>query len=820
MSRSSLRLWSTLAILGLTLTACSTSESSSQIRTRNSALIESCVTARPSLTEPIISVTIADNGCADGIVRIDEAQHGSPAPTYTNNPVSDKRHAEMNIFTLYHRDRDYRLDFEARQGDTPIEHTQVTGNGNDPSSVRLTTATITEVDSSGICLQPIRPRAASMGALMQGCGDSDYFLTTLKRSIYEYIKYTQAVTYTGQFTRIEPANHYFSIIAMRDGFPHAKMTAVWTNDDTVEYRFFKYSRPTSVTPFTVQQASVTDEEPVLAPTSTTEASSTTVTPTTMAITTTTPIPASTSAPSSSSTSSSSTSSSSTSSTSTSTSTTSSTTTTVAPVLATSTRSVKDACEKLEGVGVYPGLENWTSSTLWEITVSNDCMRQTPTEGSVHSMAFIAAAKNKATGERIALTVSGDRYKNVAINGRLYAGDWTIEIRQFAFHLPSFGQAQRFNTQAIINVSISQDLDDDWNLCDSKDVAWNGSELVLECDYSKASLGLQRNGSTLNVDHTKLSSSGTPTPITVDPGWQWGYVNFEIDGFKGVVNVLLCSSQCGTLPSSLDFNTSFDGPVLTVDPRLDDCTPSGRSAWFHQLRKVNENLIVYNGPDRNHLAEAYFDPREGYRFDLRSGTDHIMFLEALSSSPTCRLQAEVGLARWSIIAIVNTTAPGTPDTTVDTTIRKTPVVPESSDQPSPAQVTTLEFSRVDTIGTPIVVEAQQTSIVVSPMDIPEFVASSESGVTEVSIQDASGQWTPVALAAPTVVPLAEKADEVKVKFTFSDGTEAVVTKPVISPADIATDSGESSSSNVWLFIVLGLFVLAVLAGILALRSRNV
>jgi hypothetical protein len=81
-----------------------------------------------------------------------------------------------------------------------------------------------------------------------------------------------------------------------------------------------------------------------------------------------------------------------------------------------------------------------------------------------------------------------------------------------------------------------------------------------------------------------------------------------------------------------------------------------------------------------------------------------------------------------------------------------------------------------------------------------------------VQTTGGTWRPVSSALSTFVPIDSSVTDVKVKYTFADGTESVVTKPLIS-ADVyqkALDAGSSSSSPL-MAIVIVLALLAIVGG---------
>jgi len=181
----------------------------------------------------------------------------------------------------------------------------------------------------------------------------------------------------------------------------------------------------------------------------------------------------------------------------------------------------------------------------------------------------------------------------------------------------------------------------------------------------------------------------------------------------------------------------------------------------------------------------------------SATHVLMFRESNRLRDECSGTLFPG-TQWSVIAIPTTE-----------------VTPSGDVQPVaaslPARVENMELARENTQGAPIVVEQNQTVL-----EIPASVVSSltnSGSVSSVAVQTADGTWRPISGALSTFVPIDESVTDVKVKYTFADGTESVVTKPLIS-ADVyqkALDAGSSSSSSPLMAIVIVLALLAIVGG---------
>jgi hypothetical protein len=175
---------------------------------------------------------------------------------------------------------------------------------------------------------------------------------------------------------------------------------------------------------------------------------------------------------------------------------------------------------------------------------------------------------------------------------------------------------------------------------------------------------------------------------------------------------------------------------------------------------------------------------------------LIFRESNSQRSECNNTMFEGL-QWSVIAIPAEEV--TPRQDIQT-------VPA----PPPTRIETLELTRENTPGAPVVVEQNQTVLEI-PASAVSALTSSRT-VSSVAVQTTGGTWRPVSSALSTFVPIDSSVTDVKVKYTFADGTESVVTKPLIS-ADVyqkALDAGSSSSSPL-MVIVIVLALLAIVGG---------
>jgi hypothetical protein len=219
--------------------------------------------------------------------------------------------------------------------------------------------------------------------------------------------------------------------------------------------------------------------------------------------------------------------------------------------------------------------------------------------------------------------------------------------------------------------------------------------------------------------------------------------------------------------------------------------------LYYLTQVNANFIVHDPLVPNSYIDGILTSGVTSIFPSSISATHVLMIrDSNRQRSECTNTMFSGL-QWSVIAVPTTE-----------------VTPSSDVQPVaaslPARVDDLELARENTPGAPIVVEQNQTVL-----EIPASVVSSltnSGSVSSVAVQTTDGTWRPISGALSTFIPIDESVTDVKVKYTFADGTESVVTKPLIS-ADVyqeALDAGSSSSSPL-MVIVIVLALLAIVGG---------
>ena len=586
--------------------------------------------------------------------------------------------------------------------------------------------------------------------------------------------------------------NYFSLIIHDNGFPVERLSIIDLGSGQFEYRYYRYSAPVEYRPF---QAELTAAPDTTVP----EESTTTAAPSTTATdaptTTTSETSTTSAAPQSTSTSMAPPSSSSSSST---------------PVTVASGRSFDDACRNLEGVEVYPGVDSWSTSTRFEISISNDCMTRDDNQTWFEIYAF-----NEETYESMHFDAAGDTRNRVTAHGRLYAGEWTVRLVQSSQVIDQVDDSGSIVISAFasseleLKVNVEQDPDDDWNLCDGSDAAWNGSELTWNCDYNSATLYMVNNPDVQDdVDTTSLAvnPAGQPTAVSLRSGWVPSTLDYRFDGFRSTVSFLLCATNCDVLPDELTLTSNLNQSTFSATVSPDDCSqPAGHLAVVH-LKKIGSNLLVTNGRDLRDFVDYVPNNSRQFSVGVREGTDHIAVIEQINGGDqNCRLQGSFGYARWTIVEFTEPVASSAPADTGDTV--------------EPARVGQLDYSRKDSAGAPVLVDDDQSIVVIPTTAIPSYFASSASGITSISARTADGDWTPVSAGLDTVVTIADDATALEIKYTFDDGTESVVTKPLVSNSDV-TSSSDGGNSNVLLIVVLILgLILAGAGGIALVRRKN-
>jgi hypothetical protein len=726
------------------------------------------------VTAPIVFIRASDN-CATGFVEIFENWYTEEGRE-ENFGRADRLNSTTREINFFHNYFSYNGSFEARKGNTPVEYIQYSGEPNDRSALKLKTSVIAEVQASDTCFTlPSSGWAINASA----CGTMDQVLATVAGAgTYRYYRITNSSNPLGSETTDEsPSTFYVTALAMKDGFPKQRMTIRLTEEQTFEYRFYSYSEPTTVFPYA---KNVTG-------TSTTTSSiadvSTTVLPTSTTIENTTTIPSSdtSEAPS---------------------------TTTAGNTDVDAIRQQFEAdCGQLDGVEVFPAPEDWTDSTQFEISISNACMARIfadPLDRRI--VRHRIDAVNRETGETIRMfKFAGDPRLRVSLNGRLPVGDWELTIRQFANVLLPDREVQ-FSARTL-NVNVRQDPESRWKWCSKEDISFNATQLVVDCDYTAADFSMNVPNSPPRV--IPLNSRGIATDSALDfSGWTTGTVVTNSDGYRTLHNLVLCTTDCETLPSEIDAEVQRTEQGILLTPQISPCqNPREQNFGMRYLIEVNNNFFLDDPTISGETLDQILEGGVTSLVTVPTSATHVMLFRRFDSDrDECR-GGTLMAHQWSVIAL--------PTTEVASDENVQPVAGSF-----PALIDNLELSRQDTLGQPVIVESNQTFIEIPASAVLPFL--NNGSVTSVSVQTTDGLWRPISTSLSTFAPIDSSVTNVLVKYIFADGIESIITMPVIS-ADAyedALNTGASSSSSPLMIIVIVLALLAIAAGGITVVRRRV
>lgn len=813
MSRRTTRPWVPFFLASvIALSACSTSDTSG-IRIRNSASIETCLKA----TLKAVRVEITRNSCAAAIVEVSRVRY--PNDVTTPGPRSrsaDVRVAEVLAIGIDHLGQPFDFAFEARNAaNEPIEHVRVQGVGADPSQFVVSYSTITPISDTDSCIQVV---ANSSGLNLNGlCGASTenyYARAIVDRSndfafhFYQtYISPNRETIFSPFPSRDTPtAEQYWSLISHNNGTPTHKMaiSRIGTSDFVIKH--YSYSQPTTIQPYQVDVVAAATPTTTVSTTTTIDGVSTTVqtnTTTTQEDSTAT----STTASSPSSTIGSST----------------------PAVSSISTRallrSIDTICTSVDGIEFSSDPQNWTDATRFEITVQNDCMQvaaELKTRFPSASLQQLIKIINSDTQQEVyfyglPFFSNSDAVLKNFFTGRLPAGEWEMEIRQvFSMEQVSqLGPPKTIVARKTISLDVSADASQGWDRCTSNDVRWNGTDLSLDCEYSFASAGYINANSEYQGFEFLTGASGKLPQLRNG----WTLINLEVytDNFLDQFAVLVCANECNQLPAATDVSIEissqeegdFKRTALTIGS-LVCAPPTDTSVNLIFMKKLYDKLFVKTASaSQKGLFDIEISSEDTSIVDIPLGNTHVLVLQsAMRSTDECLL----GMNFQNYATLVEVPQKATSNNEL----------PEPVVNALPAPIDNIEFSLVNAQGSPIILEKNQSEIAISLTDLNPNVFSPDSGVLSVEISDNNGQWLPIDRALFTSIPISTQTSQLQVKYTFADGTESIITKPIIS-ADayqLALDINQKSTSNNLGIILLILAVLVVVSGgALTVRRRK-
>ncbi len=730
------------------------------MRTRNSATANTCINIGLSTTDAYLTSYVPQGQCAEGLVELSERNYPDELMT-VDMPYADQPLPGFQNLGYFHGFGDFDIAFEARDADNnPVEYVRAKGNGADPNSVVYARSTVSQISLDDSCLKPSESGGVGFTSDCDNEGQNFKYLISLIRG--------EDSTYRASYMRTTE-DFAFSPTVLSENFRYFSVVAL--ENDTVHSKLVITRRgdedSLSVKAYRYAVPTTTEQ-------STTDTSTTTSTTSDETATTEVTTPISTDAPD----------------------------TTVV-----TQKSAQELCSDVDGVEVFPGLDSWKDSTKFEITVSNDCTRAIA-KGELQGVqaSHGLTAINKEDGRKVWYPSTTNDKQQILFTGRLYAGTWEFTLHQFIY-----GEAitESFDSYATISVNVASDTANPLTVCTSSDITWDGSVLELNCSYSQ-------------VQPNYIANNNQPSAAVflpeqqielqnLTPGWQPVSLSIDQNGFNSVLNLVLCSTDCTDLPSAVAATVIRNSNAVTISSKSDAC--SWQELPFlgvHYLKKINNNLMVHMPRTVNAFIDLITQADTTTTLDMSKEVDHLLvFRDVDPDNKDCRKVANHFNMQWSIIPI-----PEEVTNSADT--------PEPSAAKSPAVIEKIEFSRVNSVGAPVVISSEQSVIEIPSFALPDSVFSSEENPVVVSVRSGGSTWTPVSKSIATLIAIADGATNVEVKYSFADGSEAIVTKPIQNAAEYEQKVAESSSSssNTLLFVLLGLGFLVVAGGAtVILRRKN-
>jgi hypothetical protein len=790
----------TALVAATALSGCGGSDSSN-VKTRNSSINDPCIGVYPSVGDSVVTAAITNPDCATSLVDVSPRHYQPAINTSNTDPYADRRDPSATQMDYNHEFQQFVIAHEARDANNvPIEYVQTTGDGKDIATNVYKRSKIVPIPSSNqntACVQPLLASDRKTPAIGFGdnkssdCKEVDSYQVTLyvggngnQRILYEL------ATWASYAFEIADNNFpvglgYYAVVGMVNGYPHTKMVITRPSVDSVNVAHYRYLEPTRQFQYSEGDTS-----------STSSSSSTTAAPDTTIST----LPVENSTPTEDS------------------STSSSSSTVVTDVDNTSTdsdnsagtnlRNIIDACRKLEGVETSPATDEWNEGEQFTIRVSNDCITPANITGFIdYSFSHTLTAVHQKTNEYVYLHSYRDKEAAHFI-GRLYPGDWTLTLRQNVSAQIVDGQEEDLSTAMVIEANIKENNKNPLIPCTANDLELNGNKLALNCGYSDASLEyLANNG--LYTRHWFPQNRLQTEVLDARPGWSYATLFTDSSGYEQSLTLLICTASCDQSMSEVQADYARVSPeMISVKQTNSQCVdPQNNYLLVIPFTSVNKQLMQLTpNVDKENIGS--FDITNTALISHQLETDFLYVFQYPDRDRTdCKFRSNWGLE--SLISLGNL-----PKSKNEPTAEPTQVSP-------PTRIDEIEISRTDTVGSPVVISQEQTLIYIPVSALPDLTTADGKVIATASVLNAEDEWVPLLPHLPNNVRIAAGAKELKVKYTFSDGTEAVVTKKVITPSEdqqILEKSSPSSSTSLPLILaVLALLVLG--SSIVVIRKRK-
>lgn len=795
----------TALVSATALSGCGGSDSS-DVRTRNSSINDPCIGVYPSSGNSVVTAAITNSDCATALVDVSPRHYQPAVNTRNTNPYADRRDPSATQMDFNHEFKQFVIAHEARDANNvPIEYVQTTGDGKDIATnvyKRSKIVPISSNDQKTACVQPFLERDGKTPAIgfldnkTTDCEEVKSYQSTLyvggiddQRILYK------SATWASFAFSIADSNFpvglgYYAVVGMVNGYPHTKMVITRPSVDSVNVAHYRYLEPSTTFQYSEGDAS-----------STSSSSSTTVAPDTTIST----LPPENSTPVEES------------------STSSSSSTVVTDTSAdvdnsanntdsnvdTNLRNIIDACRQLEGVETTPSIDDWNEGEKISIQISNDCTTPANVTGFIqYSFSHTLTVVHQETNEVVYLYPYRDN-QTVQFIGRLYPGEWKLTLRQNVTAQVVDGQDEDFSTAMVIEVDVKENNKNPLIPCTVTDLKLNGNKASLNCDYSNADLAYFAT-SKLYVKHA-FPGSGQLTEISdAYPGWNYATLFYDSSGYKNSLALIICITDCDQFPSEVKAEyTRISPEIISIKQAESQCANLSLNELYAIPFTTVSKQVLTMSPSAFTPDSALYsvDATNSVQINQDRNTDFLFVYQNYDSKNSACMSRYTGLLQ-SIISVDNL-----PKSKNEPTAEPTQVSP-------PARINEIEISRTDTIGTPVVISRDQTLIHIPVNAMPDLTTADGKVIATASVLNAKDEWVPLLPQLPNNVRIAAGAKELKVKYTFSDGTESIVTKKVESPSVYESQIAATTKSSSSLLVILTVLALLLLvSAIVVIRKRK-
>lgn len=792
----------TALVSAAALSGCGGSDSSN-VRTLNSSINDPCISMYQSSGSSVVTAAITSSDCATSLVDVSPRHYKPAINTRNTNPYADRRDPSATQMDYNHEFEQFVIAYEARDAsNVPIEYVQTTGDGKDIATnvyKRSKIVPLSANDQQTACVQPMVGSDQKTPAIgfnknrSNDCKEVDSYQVTLyvgetnnQRILYELATW-ESYSFDIADNNFPVGLGYYAVVGLVNGYPHTKMVITRPSGASVNVAHYRYLEPTTTFQYsdgnTSSSSSSSTTLPLAEDLSTIPKTSDPMSTTTLGVEETT------------------------------------TTEALATTNATSLRSPSEACNELEGVAITPAESEWTDRTRFRLMVNNDCIANVFSgEYSSSSLGSVIHARNTESREVVRFFPSIRANGFQVFSGRLYAGNWTLTLEQSSSFVTKDNENLVFNAVKRIEVVVKADKTNPWRPCTSTDLVWEGNNLGLNCEFTSARLKYPTIMGLINYKSGEGSALSTqrirprrPASISGLPeGWWPITAEVNTQGYKSVVSGLICAEACDQTPAAIKTTLARTENLLRVKPEATDCDRtdiSVTSMYFAKNLQGNlKALLLTQGEKTNYFP---LTSNIDNIVPITPSAEHVVLFQTLDRTrPECASSGNFADVNWSLFP-VPTNGSNLPDSE------------EVTVAPSLVVVNDLEYSTTNSIGSSIIVEKGQTVIEVPMTALPEITTIENSPVVGVSVLTEADSWLPLTASLTNYVKITDKSQSLKVKYTFADKSESIITKPIVNNEEFEKKVNASSdtSSNQILFISLIILLIVLLAGTTILIRRR-